>query len=85
MKDKDQVKIDSVVLKVKGETIKLSIESARELHKLLADLFGETEKVVIRERYPWVWFPYYDSKTNTSIPTWITTTSGTTAVYQISE
>ena len=52
-------KVSKIIIEIDGKEIALSFEGAKELHKILDDLLGEKETVVIPSPYP-VPYPYKD-------------------------
>ena len=69
-----ETKIETITLKVNGETIKLPLEAAKELHKILGELFG---KEVVHSNYWWT-IPYITPYIQG--PFWTTTTNGNSFV-----
>ena len=65
--------VKKIVLQVRGKEISLTVEEAKELKQILADMFGK--EVIIHERtYPWLPWPYI----NIPYTVWGVTTSTTT-------
>lgn len=88
------VKISKIELKIGDKTISLSPEEAKELNKMLSDLFGTNpaivKEIIYHEHYPlhpWpyvYWSTHYvDNGTITVASTWDRNVTNTTTDYKL--
>lgn len=78
-KEKDEVAITRLELKVGSEKVRPTIEQARELYEALAKLFGP--KVEVRVEKEYIYWPrpiYYWSQPGQASPSWICKTDNVT-------
>lgn len=78
---KDEIKVQEIVLNVKGKEIRLSPDEAKELLNCLEDVFGKKEGVTFYPYYvqPYVYtYPHYSDGT-------VSITVGDTVPYQLSQ
>jgi hypothetical protein len=74
----DAVRIEKIVIDISGDKKEMSLESAKELQKILNDLFGVDKETTYVPYYPYV-YPYISSTpTYTPYKIWCTYTTGTT-------
>lgn len=66
----DEIRVDSVRLKVKDVTLELSVEDARKLREALGKLLGEDKEPVTVWRDRWSYLPYWyiGAKAGTAVP-----------------
>jgi hypothetical protein len=85
------VKVERIVVRVGEQEVALTVEAARELHRVLGELVGAREPVVLREReyvpiyppQPYVpCVPYVGGSADPIGPSWWTVTcdSGTACI-----
>jgi hypothetical protein len=87
MSNTNSVKIEKIVLVIGDKEIKLSVEEAKELSKILKDVFGDNTPYVQPYAYPYVYpqpyYPYwkwkYEPKYNMGGVTYQLTTGSTYA------
>jgi len=86
------VKVKRIVLNINGKEIPLTLDEAKELSKVLGEMFEEKTVVreVVRDRwhYPYVWYEYsypgYWTATVSSTGTaTLTTTTGDNITYTV--
>ena len=69
MSKKSEIK--KIVVEVNGEELVLTLDAAKELHKILDELFDKKTEVIIRDKPTYVYPPYYYTYIQAPQPQWI--------------
>src|SRR6476659_8351518 len=80
---KDKVEVAKIDIKIGDKTISLKPEQAKELKKVLNEMFEESVDKVVHEHRYWWNYPWYTRTPTVTLPQWTISCGGnnTTSVY----